>query len=230
MRNKLIFIITATIVLIIVSSLYYRFSVIKVVQNEKSNILYEFENYCIQNSVPESKDEFVDFINYTKEINLIKYKTFDYDFVYSNEGNKVVVSIDNFLNFGEEDFNVLNVKIDTKKICDKDRILNVIKFNRNNFDSDYVDFNNKLKLFLNNNYDTISAEKFEELDFINQKKFSLMLFRFKKDNVKCVCDGNQNNENIIDIENKLNVFFEENHSLKTNKNSKNFGFIILNKD
>ena len=133
------------VILITISLLFYRFNTINTIQKEKNGILYEFENFCIENGIPESKKEFENFVVYANQINTVKYKSFDNEYSFKRKKDSIIVSVKNMLNFNDKKFNVIETKIDTSKICNEDRLLKHLSFNQYSSDGNYLIFNKKIE-------------------------------------------------------------------------------------
>lgn len=225
-QMKKIFSSIVLVILITISLLFYRFNTINTIQNEKKEILYEFENFCIENGIPDSKKEFENFVIYANQINTVKYKSFENEYSFERKKDSVTVSVKNILNFNDKKFNIIETKIDTSKICDEDRLLKYLSFNQYSSDSNYLIFNKKLESFTSKNYDTISANKYNVIDFKEKLRFKKLLFTFKNNKIACKCNDNLNEKLTEKIKTDLNSFFNKNPDLKNNKYNKNFGFIL----
>jgi len=214
------------VILITISLLFYRFNTINTIQKEKNGILYEFENFCIENGIPESKKEFENFVVYANQINTVKYKSFDNEYSFERKKDSIIVSVKNMLNFNDKKFNVIETKIDTSKICNEDRLLKHLSFNQYSSDGNYLIFNKRLESFISKNYDTISTNKYNVIDFKERLRFKKLLFAFKNNKIVCKCNDNLNEKLTEKIKTDLNSFFNKNPDLKNNKYNKNFGFIL----
>jgi hypothetical protein len=225
-QMKKIISISVLIILIVISVFFYRYKTINIIQQEKNGILYEFENYCLENGIPESKKEFENFIIYVNQINTVKYKSFNNEYSFERKKDSVTVSVKNMLNFNDKKFNVIETKIDTSKICDEYRLLKYLSFNQYSSDGNYLIFNKRMEAFINENYDTISTNNYNVIDFKEKLRFKKLLFTFKNNKIACKCNDNLNEKLTVKIKTDLNSFFNENPDLKNNKYNKNFGFIL----
>ena len=68
-------------------------------------------------------------------------------------------------------------------------------------------FNKKIESFINENYDTISTNKYNVIDFKEKLRLKKLLFAFKNNKIVCKCNDNLNEKLTEKIKTDLQLWY-----------------------